>query len=127
MNILLSINNIICYYLKTVDTIGNCQRPVFSLGVSQHIHKMTMCEKFELNCGQSCEIHVIMEEKTPLSQKLVCFQMHGFGTSKSNYEVSKSESNILVENYFSLDNYTTSVSTALHCLLQSKFLCQQIF
>ena len=22
--------------LKTVDTIGNCQRPVFSLGVSQH-------------------------------------------------------------------------------------------
>ena len=27
--------------LKTVDTIGNCQRPVFSLGVSQHMHKIT--------------------------------------------------------------------------------------
>ena len=27
--------------LKAVDTIGNCQRPVFSLGVSQHKHKIT--------------------------------------------------------------------------------------
>ena len=27
---------ILVYPLKTVDTIGNCQRPVFSLGVSQH-------------------------------------------------------------------------------------------
>ena len=35
--------------LKTVDTIGNCQRPVFSLGVSHHIHKWTNLWKFELN------------------------------------------------------------------------------
>ena len=28
-------------YLKTLDTIGICQRPVFSLGVSQHMHKTT--------------------------------------------------------------------------------------
>ena len=27
--------------LKTLDTIGNCQRPVFSLGVSQHMHNIT--------------------------------------------------------------------------------------
>ena len=27
--------------LKTLDTIGNFQRPVFSLGVSQHMHKIT--------------------------------------------------------------------------------------
>ena len=27
--------------LKAVDTIGNCQRAVFSLGVSQHMHKIT--------------------------------------------------------------------------------------
>ena len=27
--------------LKTLDTLGNCQRPVFSLGVSQHMHKIT--------------------------------------------------------------------------------------
>ena len=35
--------------LKTLDTIGNCQRPVFSLGVSQHMHKITKLWKFELN------------------------------------------------------------------------------
>ena len=35
--------------LKTVDIIGNCQRPVFSLGVSQYIHKITNLWKFELN------------------------------------------------------------------------------
>ena len=29
------------FFLKTTDTIGNCQRPVFSLGVSQHMHKIT--------------------------------------------------------------------------------------
>ena len=27
--------------LKTVDTIGNCQRLVFTVGVSQHMHKIT--------------------------------------------------------------------------------------
>ena len=26
---------------KAVDTIGNCQRPVFSLGVYQRMHKIT--------------------------------------------------------------------------------------
>ena len=31
------------------DTIGNCQRPVFSLGVSQHMHKITNLWKFELD------------------------------------------------------------------------------
>ena len=28
-------------YLKTLDTTGNCHRPVFSLGVSQHMHTTT--------------------------------------------------------------------------------------
>ena len=37
------------YCLKTLDTIGNCQRPVFSLGVSKHMHKITNLWKFELN------------------------------------------------------------------------------
>ena len=35
--------------LKTPDTIGDCQRPVFPLGVSQHAHKITKLWKFELN------------------------------------------------------------------------------
>ena len=35
--------------LKAVDTIGNCQRPVWSLGVSQSMHKITNLWKFEPN------------------------------------------------------------------------------
>ena len=35
--------------LKTVDTIGNCQRLVFTVGVSQHMHKITNLLKFEHN------------------------------------------------------------------------------
>ena len=31
----------ISFFLKTVDTIGNCQRLVFTVGVSQHMHKIT--------------------------------------------------------------------------------------
>ena len=28
------------FNLKALDTIGNCRRPVFSLGVSQRMHKI---------------------------------------------------------------------------------------
>ena len=35
--------------LKTLDTFGNCQRPVILLGVSQRMHKITNLWKFELN------------------------------------------------------------------------------
>ena len=38
-----------CKPLRALDTIGNCQRPVFSLGVSQVMHKITNLWKFELN------------------------------------------------------------------------------
>ena len=34
---------------KVRYTFGNCQRPVFSHGVSQHKHKITNLWKFELN------------------------------------------------------------------------------
>ena len=42
-----------------------------------------------------------MEEKTPFSHEVVYFEMLDFETSKSNFGVSKSNSNILVENSFS--------------------------
>ena len=35
--------------LKTLDTIGYCQRPILSFGVSQPMHKITNLCKFELN------------------------------------------------------------------------------
>ena len=31
---------------KDTDTVGNCQRPVFSLDVSQHMHQITTCDLF---------------------------------------------------------------------------------
>ena len=79
------------YCLKTLDTIGNCQRPVFSLGVYQHMHKITNPWKFEL--GWSLELRDNYErKKTILSHEVVCFQMLDFETSNSKSEVSKSNS-----------------------------------
>ena len=58
-----------------------------------------------------------MGEKTPLSHEVVCFQTLDFGTSKSNSEVSKSNSNIVVENYLFLENYVTSEGAVSHNVL----------
>ena len=77
--------------LKTLDTIGNCLRSVFSLGVTRHMHKITTCETLSLICRWSCEI-TLKEKKTPLSQEVVCFQIVDSETSKSKLEVSKSNS-----------------------------------
>ena len=76
--------------LKTLDTIGNCLRPVFSLAVSQHMHKITNMGNLSSIGHRSCEI--IMKEKTPLSYEVVCFQILDFETSSSKSEVSKSNS-----------------------------------
>ena len=55
-----------------------------------------------------------MQEKRPLSHQVVFFQMLDFRTSKSNSEVLKSTSNILVEYYFFLKNYVTSEGVVSH-------------
>ena len=62
--------------LKTLDPIGNCQRPVFSLGVSHHMHNITnLRTKFELNIlvieVAKC---LIMGEKYPWQPKLCAFR-----------------------------------------------------
>ena len=70
-----------------------------------------------------------MEKKTPLSHVVVCFQMLDFGTSKSNSEVLKSSSNILVKNYFFLENYLTSEGAVSHNVLyyhQLSITCYQV-
>ena len=46
-----------------------------------------------------------MKEETPLSHEVVCFQMLYFETSKTNSDVSKSNSRKI--NFF-LENYVTS-------------------
>ena len=63
-----------------------------------------------------------MEEKTPLSHDVVCFQVPDFGTSKSDSEVSKSNSNILVRNNFFLESHVTSEGAKSHNVLYYQHL-----
>ena len=66
----------------------------------------------------------MMEEKTPLSHEVVCFQMPDFGASTSNSKPrTQIKNNILVENsrklrYFRGSRFSQFCipSTALHCL-----------
>ena len=58
--------------LKPVDTIGKCQIPVFSLGVPQHMHKITNQWKFELDW--SSELRDNYERKTHCHMKLCAFR-----------------------------------------------------
>ena len=76
--------------VKTLDTFGNCQRPVFSLDVSQLRQAQNKKTCANLNSIGRRSFEIIMEEKTPWSHEDVCFQMLDYGTTKSNCEVSKS-------------------------------------
>ena len=59
--------------LKAVDTIGDCQRLAFTVGVSQHMHKITNLWKFELN--RSSNIRDNNERrKHPCHTKLCAFR-----------------------------------------------------
>ena len=59
--------------LKTLETIGNCQRPVFSLGVSQHMHKITNLGKFKLNRSSKLRDNY-KRKKHPSHRKLCAFR-----------------------------------------------------
>ena len=97
----------------TMDTIGNCQRPVFPLGVSQHMHKITKLWKFELDW--SSELRDNNERKKPaLLHQVVCFQMLDFETSISKLEVSKSNSWKITS---FPKNYVTSEGAVSHNVL----------
>ena len=60
--------------LKTLDTIGNCQILVFTVGASQHIRIYQSCEKLSSIGRRSCEM--LMKEKNtfvaPWSHEVVC-------------------------------------------------------
>ena len=59
--------------LKAVDTIGNCKRLAFTVGVSQHMHKITNMWKFELN--RSSKLRDSNERKKhPCHTKLCAFR-----------------------------------------------------
>ena len=59
--------------LKPVDTIGNCQRLVFSLVVSQHMHKITNLWKFELYWSSAFRDNY-ERQKHPCHTKLCAFR-----------------------------------------------------
>ena len=59
--------------LKALYTFGNCQRPVFSLGVSHQKHTITSLWTFWLNW--SSKLRENYERKTPLLDEFACFQI----------------------------------------------------
>ena len=62
--------------LKALEVFGNCRKPVFSLGVSQQMHKVNL-QKFWLNWAS--KFHDNNERKNTLFEKFtfsVYFQMH---------------------------------------------------
>ena len=58
---------------KTLDPNGNFQRPVFSLGVSQHMHKITNLWTFELNLSSKWQ-DMNETKKHPFHPKLCAFR-----------------------------------------------------
>ena len=54
--------------LKTLDTFGNGETPVFTVGVSQHMHKITNLWKCELSRSSELRDFNERKKKTPLSQ-----------------------------------------------------------
>ena len=58
-----------CKMLKALDTFGNCQRPVFSPGVSHRMNEITNLWKFRLNW--SSKLQESSGRKTPLLHKFV--------------------------------------------------------
>ena len=59
--------------LKAVDTIGNCQRIAFTVGVSKHMHKITNLWKFELNLSSNLRDNN-ERKKHPCHTKLCAFR-----------------------------------------------------
>ena len=84
---------------------GDCQRPVFSLGVSQHMHKITNLWKFELNW--SSKKNTLVKRRCVLSDdwfRDLKIYFWGLGIK-------------FVENEFFLKNYVTSDGAVSHSVL----------
>ena len=56
-----------------MDTFGNCQRPMFSLGVSQRMHRIT--NLWQLWFNWSSKLQENNDRKNTLVAQCVCFQM----------------------------------------------------
>ena len=104
--------NITFHELKTVDTIGNCQRLAFTVGVSQHMHKTTNLWKFEVD--RSSNLRDNNERKNTLVTRSFVRLDGWFRDLKFwtwGLEI------IIVEKYFFLENYGTSEGAVSHNVL----------
>ena len=98
--------------LKTLDTIGNCQRPVFSLGVFQHMH---INNKHVKIWAQSVvEVWDINERKNTLVTQSCVLSDAWFRDLKFWIWGLKIK---FVENYFFRENYVTSEGAVSHNVL----------
>ena len=88
---------------QSVPTFGNCQSPVFSLGVSQHMHKITNLWKFGLNWSLK------LQEDNERKKQLCCTNLCAFRCPKTTTMLLQREQ-------------CFKLSTALWCSLPNKFL-----
>ena len=95
--------------LKALNMFGNCQRPVFSPGVSQHMRKITSLWKFEL-INWTLKLQENDERKNILVVLNIGFQIEIKGSSKKYFI-------ILVRNYLFVKNYFTSEEVGSHNVL----------
>ena len=83
------LNKNFLFFVKTLDTIGYCQRPVFSLSVPQHSTKLKKTWKFELNWSRDNSGR--KKKRHPYHTKLCAFSCSILRPQKSHAEVSKSK------------------------------------
>ena len=86
-----------------METFGNCQRPVFSLGVSHIMHKIANMWKLGLNRSSTLQENNSL--KTPLLHKLLCSHM------------PEKSLTVLLRNYLFLNNYVNTERAVSHNVL----------
>ena len=96
-------------YLKTRATIGNCQRLVFSLGVSQHMFRITNMWKFEISWLSKLR-DINERENTLVTQS--CVHLDGWFRGLKFWIWGLKIK--FVENDFFLENYVTSEGAVSH-------------
>ena len=103
--------------LKAMDTIGNCQKLAFTVGISQHMQKITNLWNFELN--RSTKLRDNNERRKNLVTRS-WVRLDGWFRDLKFYiwglEIK------FVENYFFLENYGTSEEAVCNVLCYQPLL-----
>ena len=94
--------------LKALDTFDNCQTPVFSLGVSQHMHKTTNLWTFLIKVIEVARDK--WKKKRPFCTILCAFRCLKNASFLKTF-------NIWVRNHLFLKNFVTSEGAVFHNVL----------